>query len=405
MKTLIVIISAIIRLSYGQSATISKTHNFRGNNFAFQRFSFENTTLFYALCDRLEDSAAKQCSVVREINAFDSSSDATYCDLTLETDDPLLVIDSKLLVVALGPERVVLVWLERSTVEFESSLRMAIIRMSDCKIAEAAMDFEGAIDDYSVHLDFVAYVDTYELVAKNLSVCSDVSIDGYCRLTYDTDGNRVAGPVAWFTPLFEEIEYVVSVAPRSPDRGHLLLASDYGDYHVYLVKRNGKQVYELGEDPSSDDDYRIAAFNAASDAIGMCYHGHSKFYCWQYDHTGDLRAIVEFESGLTADLRSATMHNTPDGGFIIMTVYCTNFTCRGVDDRYYLTKVDALMAVSGPREIDAIRCNEAESSAWAQFFQNDDADYCLARLCWNNGEDARLDVNTQCYSDKFFRQR
>lgn len=167
------------------------------------------------------------------------------------------------------------------------------------------------------------------------------------------------------------------------------------------------EMIKLWESPAFYKGQISTSYSIVNNAIGVCCLGNSSnnwiFSCWQSQHQGKhlLQTKFDFEPQSDVTVLNTLMYNLRGGGFLLMSIVCPSLDCLGVENIYYLTKVDAHDGVAGTIEVDGYKGKCAKAAA--QLFENRAGDYCLAILCPSSSHSTgRLDVLTQCYSDDDF---
>lgn len=138
----------------------------------------------------------------------------------------------------------------------------------------------------------------------------------------------------------------------------------------------------------------------------MCYDlMNSTIGCWQMGVEGrKLITNVTFKhQHQTAKL---SVHNLKNGGFVVLMVTCPEMVCFGLEDHYYLLKIDAQGKLLGHVVVEVkSNCNAKNGDILAKVIENEKGQYCAVRLCKSHvHETGQLETLVDCYSDHEFSQ-
>ena len=82
--------------------------------------------------------------------------------------------------------------------------------------------------------------DTFDVVYQNAESCDD----RYCKVTFDSRGNKVKGPVSWL-PISYRLFFMVPLVPQSSRLGHLAAFFINEGFNMTLVNEDGEYLRGL----------------------------------------------------------------------------------------------------------------------------------------------------------------
>ena len=168
--------------------------NVTNSDLIFNLRSVAHTSLAYALCENLEQSAENHCTVVLHKHGLE---DALECKVTLKAQSGGYV-GYFFRVYPFNADKAILVWADDYNFgdSLSSYLKFRIIRFPDCSATEANITYtywkaESEVDN----VDVSVYEDAFDVLFVNDTLCESQ----FCRVTFNIKGDKIDGPVSWFS--------------------------------------------------------------------------------------------------------------------------------------------------------------------------------------------------------------
>ncbi|XP_058801077.1 uncharacterized protein LOC131669900 [Phymastichus coffea] len=389
------IILIALHLSSAKHENLTKNYKFPNKELVLSEASFNNATLFYASCEQ----SPKQCTVIHETNPFNRSTVTAKCEVNLKSDNVQLLVGSR-------KQKAIFI-----TVSKSSMVQATIVNMSSCKsvemdIVEVPSDWSN-IQLYYKYIDVVVFEKSFDVIIKGLSnICSEPDRKIYCSFTFDYEGKKIGGPTVWPKMYYDEMDIVSPILPAVSGEWYFFVKRE-DSLSALLVDRHGGPEYErMYKMPKVHLDIWKEGYSTTNNAHGMCYDlMNSTIGCWQMGVEGR-KLITEFTFKHQHQTAKLSVHNLRSGGFIILLITCPEQICSGIEDHYYLLKVDAQGKFTGHVNVEVkSQCNAKNSDILAKVFENDQGQYCAVRLCKSHThEEGRLETSIDCFSNNDFTQ-
>lgn len=208
-----------------QMKQLKKSHTLHVNKNTFHTFDVRDGRLLYAKCKNNGSSSGKECLVVGEKTL--GRSDTFSCNVTLNALRKNRYIADQVSVKRFGSNKAILVWQETDKDYQVQHLTISVLRLPTCKIADVKFDRETSF--YEVFI--IPYDATFDVFFKHSRTCGD----NMCRITVDSRGKVVWGPVSYFEDP-EEPYLLTSIDERSSDKGYFYVKRSAGETFYLLIK-------------------------------------------------------------------------------------------------------------------------------------------------------------------------
>ncbi|XP_058801074.1 uncharacterized protein LOC131669898 [Phymastichus coffea] len=387
----------LISLHIG-NAEYKNTEHFPNKTLVLSELSFSNDELYYALCDQ----PPKQCTIVHATNNFFNPK---TCVVNLEADEVQLIV-------TFDQDKAILVALESTSKS--AILKTITVNVLSCKTVDQEL-FEipsnwTGLQLYRKNIDLVVFDDGFEIIVKGLSrICSKSEEDKYCGFNFESEGKLIEGPYIWPRADYNHIDVISPILTDASGKGYFYVNKNYKQTNILLIgiqaNRIGGPTYtKLWGPQNISSEPPRGGLSTANNFNGACYGFNSAIKCWQNNAEGELQMSTKFSFKLEHEIWNLSVHNLPNGGFLVLMITCPNRICAGVNDHYYLIKIDAQGKKVDCVEID-LKNNEcnAENGIISAITFLEGRSYCWIRLCHvNKHEGATLELSANCYSDYDF---
>ncbi|CAB0034487.1 unnamed protein product [Trichogramma brassicae] len=209
-----------------QSASFKR--EFFTNQVELSGITVENTTVYYAYCDRLGETTEKNCTIHRR--GADLTSKQDKCDITLRSESGGIIKTDLIKIEPFGKDRVIVRWLEGIALKH---LRFSIVNFSDCKVKSTKLseDLDRLImavnNDYEFNeLTYLKGDDDFEVVLSHVFWLND-DLGIIHRSSIDAEGvaSKVDTLVSY--PGRRTFMTVPHIFPLSKDKGYLVVDMVY----------------------------------------------------------------------------------------------------------------------------------------------------------------------------------
>ncbi|XP_058801073.1 uncharacterized protein LOC131669897 isoform X2 [Phymastichus coffea] len=283
---LCIIVVVFLQLASARNDNLSKNYQFSNKTLVASDISFDNKTLFYALYTQ----SSKQCSVIQEDNPFTNYSVTKKCNFVLK-------VNKIQLIVGLGTEKAILIAQDIASKSLK--LKAITVHIAECKIKE--VDLVEVPSDWvnrKLHRDYIDVVVSehgFDVIIKGLShLCTKSDAKIYCGLSFDTDGNKIEGPLIWPKMAYEKIDLVSPIMADATGQGYFFVNRDTS-LLAFQLNRKGPKYVKLWYTPIPHSNLWREAYSVANHVDGMCYNINSSIGCWQTDQEGEVKIQMEFE--------------------------------------------------------------------------------------------------------------
>ncbi|XP_058803832.1 uncharacterized protein LOC131671443 [Phymastichus coffea] len=288
-------------------------------------FYFYHTHYFLSrACEQNEKKTERTCVLKLEKNFFNDTSDPLgTCKITLKAGDDTQ-FDYLYHFNIYDQDKVLGVWYERNKnykterTYPEGYGKFVIIHFPSCNTTEIGVPFSH--EEYNWYkYEFllqpaVLRKDGFEIVYRNSTICDDK----YCKISYDSKGNKISGPDPWYSPIHNP----------TYNREHVTLPDDKGvvtsevyrtHIHYYIVRPDGTKIM-LKDIEGNSGLHKTPSKSLTGILVCNLEIDNTTLTCAQFDFDG--KPMMEVSLHLGFSNRHSKFMTLPNGGFILTTPNC-----------------------------------------------------------------------------------
>uniref|UniRef100_A0ABD2WR96 Uncharacterized protein n=1 Tax=Trichogramma kaykai TaxID=54128 RepID=A0ABD2WR96_9HYME len=382
----IIIVSSVSLLTILDEATF--IDRWGENHLVLSESGVENTTIYYALCDRyMQGRGKKGCTLYRN----KVYSEDAKCNITLrfESGRASLIPTHLITIEPLGKDRAIVSWFVREyTPEMHlynksivtSHLRLSIVNFSNCKIktTKVSEDLNRLImskNDYKLGFAKLRYLkgeDEFEVLSASMGKVYRSSIDA----------EGVASPVDTLLTYPEDVLVEPLIVPLSKDKGYLFIESPSPhligkkEMAVALIQPNGQR-----ENLTRIEGVDSPLVSLVNGLIGICARqNETTMKCTQFK-LGD-KEIDWFSANISCEDYvgcPGIIYNLPEGeGFLTVKSVARSLFPFIVDE--YPVKI-GLDGKPTQLVFSRMGCAKNQDHLFTKLSQDDEGHYRLSSAC------------------------